>query len=174
MDEKEKIEAKNLPETSQESVAEKQEVEVVEQDTKVPAKYFFVMNAQRLGEVFSNISILASVVAALMLLGMVVMPFAMIFNFFIAIIIVVFSLGLILLEINFSDLILIKENSLSMFIEFAWKITPYLMGAILALSVISLIFLCFNRQKLSGARIVFNVIFILFAVVGVIIASVQG
>ena len=163
------VETQNEPVVVEETVGE------VVAKNDAPAKHLLMMNFQRFGEIFSNVSTALAVVAGFALLGMFIAPFAMMLNWIIAIGLVIISLGTILFASNmsFDSLIWIRPENISAFGEFLFNVLPYVLGVAFATSVLAVVFLFLNKRKRPVGRIVLGIIIALVALVGVIIVSLQ-
>lgn len=139
------------------------------QVSAVPAKHFFQMNAQRLGQIFSNLSICLAVFSILCFSAMVLYPLASITNVLLAIIAIIFTLGLIFIKFKFSDLLIFDINNSNGVIETSLNLGKYALIAVLITSILSLVFLMLNKRKRSISRIVLSIIFIIISLVGVVL-----
>lgn len=139
-------------------------------DDYVPPKHFFTMNMQRIGEITSNLAVFLACVIPFGLLGMVLLPMAMIMNLFIAIMIVVFTLGLIFLHCSFGDLLIVTKAVVNgNWSEIIFSLMYYSSWALAAVSVISTLALLCNKRNMSVGRIVGNVFMFLFGLVIIVL-----
>jgi len=151
--------------------AQEEKVETIKfEPPSLPPKHFLIMNLQRTGEIFSNLAILATVVISLACIGLVIFPLAVVLNYLLAIIVVFFTLGTILVAPgwHFNDLILFNFKDVDIYREFVSNALPYALYVAIGLSAISIIALAFNTKKLSIGRIVASSIFIAAAVVTIL------
>ncbi|MBQ9791506.1 MAG: hypothetical protein IJW28_02865 [Clostridia bacterium] len=137
----------------------------------VPPRHFFNMNMQRIGEITSNLALFLACIIPFGLLGIIILPMAMIMNLFIAIMIVVFTLGLIFLHCSFGDLLIVtKAVAEGNWSEIIFSLMYYSSWAMMVMSVIStLAFLC-NKRNRSVGRIVGNVFIFLFGLVVIVLS----
>lgn len=142
-----------------------------EEKVKLPAKYFFIMIFQRLGDILSNYVITSYVIAFIAFLGIVFFPFVIIANYIVAMLIAVFTLGLIFLERSFESLIIFTPEGISQYTDFIWKAMPIMSWVLFGVSIVALILSCVNFRKPPVARIVINVILVIFSIVAVILTS---
>ncbi|MBO7218538.1 MAG: hypothetical protein J6V40_01015 [Clostridia bacterium] len=156
----------NLDEKLEEIVEDATEDVAVEKQEsytcEVPTNHYFAMNMQRLGEITGNMATVAASLIPLCALGMVMWPFAMVLNCFLAIVAVVCTVGVLLLSVNFSDMILIGPNSVDMVIELMGSVINILSIVTLVLSIISIVALSMNKRNKSTGRIVGNICMIIF------------
>lgn len=137
----------------------------------VPPRHFFNMNMQRIGEITSNLALFLACIIPFGLLGIIILPMAMIMNLFIAIMIVVFTLGLIFLHCSFGDLLIVtKAVAEGNWSEIIFSLMYYSSWAMMVMSVISTLALLCNKRNRSVGRIVGNVFIFLFGLVVIVIS----
>ena len=163
MEDKENIDKVPENESIEEETTKIAEKEQESQAYDIPANHYFMMNMQRLGEITGNMAIVAASLIPFCVLGMVLWPFAMVLNCFLAIVAVVCTVGVLLLAVEFSDMILIKPESADFVVELMGSIINILSIAVLVLSIISIVALSMNKKNKSTGRIVGNICMIIFA-----------
>ena len=130
-----------------------------------PVRTMLQMNIQRLGIITSNLTYVGLASILLILLSAIILPFAYVANIFIVVVISIFTLGLIFLEMSFSDLMLIKTNDLSKFGEVISKAFPFIIGITLIASIVSLVCLVVNKKSTNIGRIILSSIITLLALI---------
>jgi len=132
---------------------------------EVSSKATVQINAMRLGAALSNVGATLLVCSALCFLGTMIFPLLVGINFIIAIVIVVVTLGLILLEYPFSTFIIFNLDSAGELAPIVFQTMSTLSLVALVVSAISLIPLIVGRKKVNAGRIVCTVVVILLSLV---------
>lgn len=132
---------------------------------EVSSKANVQINAMRLGTALSNVGATLLVCSALCFLGTMIFPLLVGINFIIAIVIVVVTLGLILLEYPFSTFIIFNLDSAGELAPIVFQTMSTLSLVALVVSAISLIPLIVGGKKVNSGRIVCTVVVILLSLV---------
>ncbi len=122
-----------------------------------------------LGDILSNYSILGLSLMALVLMGSVASFVFYLFTFTFGLLLTVGTLGTIfLMNKQLMRWLFVDSSSIMVkVIEISNKAFPYVLAVTLAMSVASLIILCFQKQSKSSTRIT-------LAIVGIVLAVVFG
>ncbi len=134
-----------------------------------PAKNAVLMNCTRLGVILNNFTIAAGVLLLLCFIGMIFYPVAIIVNFFVAIMMIIFTLGLIFLEFTFDDLIIIDGETVNKVVGFITSALPYIFGALLITAAASLVLLLIDKRNRSVPRIALSITILGTVVIGFIL-----
>ena len=137
-----------------------------------PAKNVLLMNLQRLGVILNNISLFAGIALLVCFFAIMLFPVAYIVNFFVIIIISVFTLGLIYLECSFDDLMIIDNDFVVNAVQFLGNALPYIFGALIITSLASLILLLLDKRNIDKTRVAISASILGIVVVGFIIVIV--
>lgn len=122
------------------------------------------------GKIMSNLSIFGVALMAMILLSSVVYIFFFMFSLFLAFAIIVATFGTIF--IAYPDFIqkMVNMNGSANAITLAcYKAFPYIFGVTLITAIVSLVFLCIDKERRSVPRIVFSSVIIgLIIIIGLI------
>lgn len=109
------------------------------------------------GKIMSNLSIFGVVLMALILLSSVVFIFFYMFSLFLAFSIIVATFGTIFIAYpNFIQKMVGMNGSANVITLACYKAFPYIFGVTLATAIVSLVFLCIDKERRSVPRIVFS------------------
>ena len=137
-------------------------------------KYASIYTAH-FGKIASNMTILGLSLMIAILLGTILSMMFSVLMFFLAIAIIVATLGLIFLsKPNFLKNWLSNTDGTLAFAGECWKAFPYIWAVTLAMSIVSLVTLCLQKEERTTGRIVFSSIMIGLSVVLGIIYLVSG
>ena len=130
-----------------------------------PVRTTLQMNIHRLGVIFSNLSYVSILFFVLMFMAGIMLPFLYVINFFVAILISIFTLGLIFLADGFDDLFIIKPNDLSSYGNFVSTAVPILVGVSIISSALALVCLLLDRKNINHGRIVLAAIMVILSII---------
>ena len=141
-------------------------------NTVIPTKLVCVMNLQRLGVIFSNISIICSVLFLISLVGIVLYPLAILINIVIIVILFLFTLGIIFFEYPLSTLYVVDSEFLTNAVSYLITSLPYVFGTLLVSSLLSIVFLLADKRNRNKPRIVFSSLVLIAVIIGFILLAV--
>ena len=142
---------------------------------KTPAKFIFTMYSRRMGVITSNLSYFVLSVILIGLLGLIIYPLLAIMNIFVAVLISIFTLGLIYLAgVKFQDLIIFNLNDVNTYAEIFGKFAPILFYVLCGLSIASIIFMVIDRKNIPIPRLVISCIFAVICILIIVLTLTGG
>ena len=137
-------------------------------------KYASIYTAH-FGKIASNLTILGLSLMIAILLGTIISMMFSVLMFFLAIAIILATLGLIFLSKPhfLRDWFSNTDGTLA-FAGECWKVFPYIWAVTLTMSIVSLVTLCLQKEERTTGRIVFSSVMIGLSVILGIIYLVSG
>lgn len=156
-------EAENIP------VATNQVETKITEKVITPAKNALLMNLQRVGVIFSNITITAAVALILCLFAIVLYPLGLLLNVVFIFFATVCTFGLIYLTYSFDDLFIMDNDMITVFMQYVMTALPYVFCALIVTSILSLIFLLIDKRNVSVPRVATSIIILFTVIVGTVL-----
>ncbi len=129
-------------------------------------KTYASIYADHFGKITSNLSIFGVSLMAIILLGSIISILFYVFSLFLAFIIIITTMGTIFISYpNFIHDMVNVNGALPKISMACLNAFPYIFGVTLAMSIISLVFLCIDKDRRSVPRIVFSCIILGLVVV---------
>lgn len=155
MNEEKEIQTTNLPVTNSTT-------------TNLPSSIYTSTTLGHLGKILFVYSILGTIYVIGGFLAVLVGGLALAMFYLLLIMVVFFTLGLALLDPNYLNLWTSGGDALNSFANFMATTVPYVIPSALALSIITLVFLCLDKYNYSLVRVgftIFNIILLVICLV---------